>query len=96
MVLKQKVLLPFSRSSNEAEVVPQAQRLRKEQPEKYAKAWAPLERRDNSPKALLQQTIVKPFRILSMEPILMVTTVRSVIFVCSNGFSRDFVSSTSP
>lgn len=54
----------------------QAQRLRKADPEKYGRIWASLERREKSPKAMFQHTVVKPVRMVLCEPILQVVTVR--------------------
>ena len=53
----------------------QAKRLRKADPEGHAKAYAEHERQDWSWKGVLRRSIYRPFQMLAMEPILVLTTL---------------------
>ncbi|KZT25535.1 MFS general substrate transporter [Neolentinus lepideus HHB14362 ss-1] len=52
-----------------------AKRLRKEDPEKYKDLYAEQDRQDWSFKGLMHRTLLRPFHMLAMEPILVLVTV---------------------
>lgn len=52
-----------------------AQRLRKEDPHQYEHVYAEHERQDWSFKGIMKRTIMRPFHMLFMEPILVLVTV---------------------
>lgn len=52
-----------------------ARRLRKSNPEKYKDIYAEHERQDYSLKGLVHRTVFRPFKMLAMEPILVLVTI---------------------
>jgi len=58
-----------------------AKQLRREEPEKYAHIYAPLERADNSWRSLVERTLLRPLKMLCVEPILLLITIyHSIVY----------------
>jgi MFS family permease len=64
-----------------------ARRLRTSDPVKHRDLYARLEKEDWSFKAVISRTILRPFKMLALEPILLLTTlytsvVYGLVYVC--------------
>jgi hypothetical protein len=52
-----------------------AKKLRKEDPEKNKELYAPIEKADFTFKSLVSRTLGRPFKMLAVEPILLLVTI---------------------
>jgi predicted RND superfamily exporter protein len=69
-----------------------AKALRKADPEKHKEIFAEHERQDWSAKGIVKRTILRPFSMLSMEPILVLVTiylslVYGLLYACASHVS---------
>ncbi|EIN07969.1 MFS general substrate transporter [Punctularia strigosozonata HHB-11173 SS5] len=69
------VILFFPETFAPVLLATKAKKLRKQNPEKNAKMYAPHERQDWSFRGVLQRTLYRPFHMLALEPILVLVTI---------------------